>query len=121
MTSAMVPVFAQVLERDGKSGAFAFFSQVFLRLLITLLILALLVMLLIGAVVSSGLLSPEWALAVNLRCCFFPMCCLSVWQLSRPQVWIMWGVSRLRQKHSILLNLAIIASLLVRTGPGNRD
>ncbi len=72
MTSAMVPVFSEVLQRDGKPGAFRFFSQVFFRLLIGLVALTLLVILLIGGCVKSGLLSPEWALAGELSVLLFP-------------------------------------------------
>ena len=36
LTSAIVPVFSDVLERDGREGAFAFLNQVLLRLLVCL-------------------------------------------------------------------------------------
>ncbi len=72
MTSAMVPVFSEVLERDGKAGAFRFFSQVFFRLLLALVVLALVVMLFIGGCVKSGVLSQKWSLAGELAVLLFP-------------------------------------------------
>ena len=72
MTSAMVPVFAEVLERDGKAGAFRFFSQVFFRLLLGLVVLMLVVMLGIGVCVKWVDLPLNWGLPGELSVLLFP-------------------------------------------------
>ena len=66
LTSAMVPIFSDVLHRAGRSEAFAFLNQVLLRLLIILSALVVSGMVLFGSLVHSGMLSDRWALGAEL-------------------------------------------------------
>ncbi|MGB0414274.1 MAG: murein biosynthesis integral membrane protein MurJ [Coraliomargarita sp.] len=111
MTSAMIPVFSEVLVRDGKAGAFRFFSQVFFRLLLALLILAALVMLLMGGLVKAGFLPPNWSLAGELAVLLFPyvlFICLAAIVTAGLNV---LGRFAAAASTPMLLNLSIIASL----------
>jgi putative peptidoglycan lipid II flippase len=72
LTSAMVPIFSDVLQRAGRSEAFAFFNQVLLRLLMILSALALSGMVLFGLLARSGMLSDRWSIGAELAVLLLP-------------------------------------------------
>lgn len=72
LTSAMIPVFSDVMERDGREAAFRFFNQVLLRLLLLLVILVAGGMILLAILAKSGLLTERWALGAELAVVLLP-------------------------------------------------
>ena len=113
MTSAMVPIFSEVLEREGRSSAFAFFSEVFLRLLVALVVLCTVLMVALELLVHSGQLSEHWILGTELSVLLLPymiFICLSAIVAAGLNV-----IGRFAAPAStpILLNLAIIFALVL--------
>jgi putative peptidoglycan lipid II flippase len=111
LTSAMVPIFTDVLERAGRSAAFAFFNQVLLRLLVILSILVAGGMLLFGSLVRSGLLSDRWTMGADLAVILLPymiFICLSAIVSAGLNLLGRFAVAA---STPILLNLAMIAAL----------
>lgn len=113
MTSAMVPVFSEVLERDGRAAAFQFFSRVFFRLLGGLLVLSFFGMLTLGLIVKTGFLPERWQLGAELSVYLLPymvFICLSAIVAAGLNV-----IGRFAAPAStpMLLNLSIIGSLLL--------
>lgn len=112
MTSAMVPVFSEVLERDGRPAALQFFSRVFFRLLGGLLVLTFVGMLILGLLVKSGWLDVRWQLGAELSVYLLPymvFICLSAIVAAGLNV---LGRFTAPACTPMLLNLSIIASLL---------
>ncbi|MEN8662811.1 MAG: murein biosynthesis integral membrane protein MurJ [Lentimonas sp.] len=72
LTSAIVPVFSDVLERDGREGAFVFLNQVLLRLLIGLLVIVTAGCVLFAFLARSELLPERWALGAELAVVLLP-------------------------------------------------
>ncbi|MDP4611627.1 MAG: murein biosynthesis integral membrane protein MurJ [Opitutales bacterium] len=72
LTSAIVPVFSDVMEREGRERAFDFFNQVIVRLSIVLCILVTGGMCLLGFLAHSGWLSERWALGSELAVVLLP-------------------------------------------------
>jgi putative peptidoglycan lipid II flippase len=114
LTSAIVPVFSDVLEREGRSGAFRFFNQVLLRLLLALIVIITVGMLLLAWAASvefewlperwtrvAGL--AVWLLPYMLFICLAAIICAGLNLLGRFAV---------AASTPMLLNLAIIGALL---------
>ncbi len=121
MTSAMVPVFNEVLERDGRKAAFAFFSQVFLRLTVLLVVFCVSVILLLELLLKMGHFSPMWALWAELSVLLLPymvFICLSAIVAAGLNV-----LGRFVSSVStpILLNISIIGSLVTAILLGKRS
>jgi putative peptidoglycan lipid II flippase len=72
LTSAIVPVFSDVMEREGREGAFAFLNQVLLRLLLALLVLVAGGMCLFVFLGQRGHLPERWALGSELAVVLLP-------------------------------------------------
>lgn len=72
LTSAVVPVFSEVMEREGRQSAFDFFNQVLLRLALFLVILVVLGMLILGLLVRCDYLPERWALGAKLAVVLLP-------------------------------------------------
>jgi putative peptidoglycan lipid II flippase len=111
LTSAMVPVFSDILERDGREGAFAFFNQVLLRLFVGLMVLVTCGMLLLWYLAQSGTFSARWALGSELAVVLLPymiFICLAALVSAGLNVLGRFAVAACTP---ILLNLAMIAAL----------
>lgn len=111
LTSAMVPVFSDVLARDGRAGAFAFFNQVLLRLFLSLIVLVAGGMLALGYLAKSGLLSERWVLGANLAVVLLPymiFICLAAIVSAGLNILGRFAVAACTP---ILLNLAMIGAL----------
>jgi len=72
MTSALVPVFSEVLEREGREGAFAFFNQVIARLFVVLIAVMSGGMVLLGVLARDGLLPERWSVGAELSVVLLP-------------------------------------------------
>lgn len=113
MTSAMVPIFTQVLQRDGKQAAFEFFSRVFCRLLVALLVITGVGMLLFGWLVKSDWLDIRWLLGAELSVYMMPylvFICLAAIVAAGLNV---IGRFAAPACTPMLLNLSIIGALLI--------
>ncbi len=111
LTSAIVPVFSDVLERDGREGAFAFFNQVLLRLFLVLVILVAAGMGLFVFLARSGMLPERWALGSELAVVLFPYMLFIC-----PAAIVSAGLNLLGRfaiaaSTPILLNLSMIAAV----------
>ncbi len=111
LTSAIVPVFSDVLERDGRAGAFRFFNQVLLRLLLGLLVIIGSGMILLSWAAGSDWLPGRWttgaALAVWLLPYMLFICLAAILSAGLNLV----GRFAVAASTPILLNLAMIAAL----------
>ena len=111
LTSAMVPIFSDVLHRAGRSEAFAFFNQVLLRLLIILSALVVSGMVLFGSLAHSGMLSDRWALGAELAVVLLPymifICLAAIVSAGLNLL----GRFAIAASTPILLNLAMITAL----------
>ena len=72
LSSAIVPVFSDVLEREGQSGAFRFFNQVLARLLLALVIIISLGMLLMAWAAGGDFLPERWSMGAGLTVWLMP-------------------------------------------------
>jgi len=113
LTSAMVPIFSDVLHRAGRSEAFAFFNQVLLRLLIILSVLVVSGIVLFGSLAHSGMLSDRWALGAELAVVLLPymifICLAAIVSAGLNLL----GRFAIAASTPILLNLAMITALAV--------
>ncbi|MDQ8193465.1 murein biosynthesis integral membrane protein MurJ [Coraliomargarita sp. SDUM461004] len=112
LTSAIVPVFSDVLEREGREGAFRFFNQVLLRLLLALILIVGVGMLFLAWAAGSAWLPERWVtgagLAVWLLPYMFFICLAAIISAGLNLV----GRFAVAASTPILLNLAMIAALL---------
>ncbi|MFT6235146.1 MAG: putative peptidoglycan lipid II flippase, partial [Lentimonas sp.] len=111
LTSAMVPIFSDVLHRAGRSEAFAFFNQVLLRLLIILSAIVVSGMVLFGSLARSGMLSDRWALGAELAVVLLPymifICLAAIVSAGLNLL----GRFAIAASTPIVLNLAMITAL----------
>lgn len=111
LTSALVPVFSDVMEREGRAGAFRFFNQVLVRLLIALLIIITLGMGLLAWAAQAEWLSGRWALGAGLAVWLLPymlfICLAAILSAGLNIV----GRFAVAAATPILLNLAMIGAL----------
>ncbi|MFP4167066.1 MAG: murein biosynthesis integral membrane protein MurJ [Opitutales bacterium] len=112
LTSALVPVFSGVMEREGRSSAFSFFNQVFLRLFLVLFLLVAAGMLALVFAGRWGNLSREWAAGAELSVTLLPymlLVCLAAGISAGLNLLGRFAVAALTP---VLLNLSMIGSLL---------
>ncbi|CAA6678918.1 MULTISPECIES: murein biosynthesis integral membrane protein MurJ [unclassified Lentimonas] len=112
LTSAMVPIFSDVLQRAGRSAAFAFFNQVLLRLLLILSALVVSGMLVFGTLAKSGMLSDRWSLGAELAVVLLPymiFICLAAIISAGLNILGRFAVAA---STPMLLNLAMIGALV---------
>ena len=111
LTSAIVPVFSDVLERDGRGGAFRFFNQVMLRLLLALLLIILLGTGGLWLASTSDWLPNNWVLGAELAVWLLPymlfICLAAIISAGLNLV----GRFAVAASTPILLNLAMISAL----------
>lgn len=112
LTSAMVPIFSDVLHRAGRSEAFAFFNQVLLRLLTILSALVVGGMVLFGSLARCGLLTDRWTLGAELAVLLLPymiFICLAAIVSAGLNLLGRFAVAA---STPMLLNLAMIGALV---------
>jgi putative peptidoglycan lipid II flippase len=111
LTSALVPVLSEVVNRDGRGEAFRFFSAVAARVLILLSLLTTLGMLLLGALVLTETLNMRWSLAGELSVLLLPymlFICLSAVFAAGLHV---FGRFTAAAATPVVLNLAMIVAM----------
>ena len=111
LSSAIVPVFSDVLEREGRSGAFRFLNQVLARLLLALIVIISLGMLLLAWAASGEFLLERWAMGAGLAVWLLPymlFICLAAIISAGLNLVGRFAVAALTP---ILLNLAMIGAL----------
>lgn len=111
MTSAMIPVFSEVLEHAGKRAAFSFFSQVFFRLTLFLLGIVLFGGGVLWSMLQLDWVGPRWEIGAELSIYLLPymlFICLSAIVAAGLNVLGRFGAAACTP---MLLNVAIICSL----------
>ncbi|MEC8219854.1 MAG: murein biosynthesis integral membrane protein MurJ, partial [Verrucomicrobiota bacterium] len=112
LSSAIVPVFSDVLEREGQSGAFRFFNQVLARLLLALVIIISLGMLLMAWAAGGDFLPKRWSMGAGLAVWLMPymllICLAAIISVGLNLV----GRFAVAASTPILLNLAMIGALV---------
>ena len=111
LTSAIVPVFSDVLEREGRSGAFRFFNQVLFRLLLALIVIISLGMVLLAWASGCEWLPERWVTGARLAVWLLPymlfICLAAIVSAGLNLV----GRFAVAASTPMLLNLAMIAAL----------
>ncbi len=111
LTSAIVPIFSDVLEREGREGAFRFFNQVLIRLLLALLVIVSVGMCLLAWAAGSDWLPERWVTGAGLAVWLLPymlfICLAAIISAGLNLV----GRFAVAASTPILLNLAMIGAL----------
>jgi putative peptidoglycan lipid II flippase len=111
LSSAIVPVFSDVLKREGRSGAFRFLNQVLARLLLALIVIISLGMFLLVWATGSKFLPDRWATGAELAVWLLPymlfICLAAIISAGLNLV----GRFAVAASTPILLNLAMIGAL----------
>ena len=111
LSSAIVPIFSDVLEREGRSGAFRFFNQVIARLLLALIVIISLGMLLMAWAAGGNFLPDRWATGAGLAVWLLPymlfICLAAIISAGLNLV----GRFAVAASTPILLNLSMIGAL----------
>jgi putative peptidoglycan lipid II flippase len=111
LTSAIVPVFSDVLKSEGREAAFRFFNQVMFRLLLALLFIILLGMGGLWWASKSHWLPDHWALGAELAVCLLPyMLFICLAAIISAGLHLL-GRFAVAASTPILLNLAMISAL----------
>ena len=113
LASAIVPIFSDILNRSGRSRAFAFLNQVMVRLLMVLIALIASGMILLSLLSNGGLLSEHWALSADLAVIILPymlfICLAAIVSTGLNLI----GRFAVAASTPMLLNISIIGSLLI--------
>lgn len=113
LTSALVPVFSDVMERTGRTGAFRFFNQVLLRLLLALVVIVTAGMGLLAWSSGQSWLPERWVLGADLAVWLLPymlfICLAAIISAGLNLV----GRFAVAASTPILLNAAMIGALLI--------
>ncbi len=113
LTSALVPVFSDVLKKSGRSQAFVFLNQVLLRLLLILITLVVGGILLLGLLSNNDLLPEKWVLGANLSVILLPymlfICLAAIVSAGLNLV----GRFAVAASTPMLLNASMIGALLI--------
>jgi len=116
LSSAIVPIFSDVLEREGRSGAFRFLNQVFARLLLALIVIIGLGMLLLAWAASGNFLPERWVTGAGLAVWLLPymlfICLAAIISSGLNLV----GRFAVAASTPILLNLSMIGALAAASG-----
>ena len=111
LTSAVVPLFSDTLEAEGRTGAFRFLNQVLLRLLLTLLLVVGMGMCALAWLSNSSWMSKQWSLGANLAVWLLPymlFVCLAAIICAGLNLLGRFAVAA---SSPIVLNLAVISAL----------
>lgn len=111
LTSAIVPVFSDVMEQEGRERAFRFFNQVLVRLLLALIVIISLGMVLLAWAGNRSWLPERWATGAGLAVWLLPytllICLAAIISAGLNLV----GRFAVAASTPILLNLAMIGAL----------
>ncbi len=111
LTSAVVPVFSDVMEQEGREGAFRFFNQVLFRLFLALVVIISCGMSLLALLGHSGWLPENWEVGAQLAVWLLPymlfICLAAIISAGLNLV----GRFAVAASTPILLNLAMIGAL----------
>lgn len=113
LTSAVVPVFSDVLAREGREGTFVFFNRVALRLGLVLVVVVAAGMAVLGFFAEAGRLPERWVLGAELGVILFPymlFICLAALAAAALNVLGRFGAPA---ASPILLNGCLIAALVL--------
>lgn len=111
LTSAVIPVFTDVLKKQGKGAAFDFFNQVLLRVSVLLLATVIGGVAVLALLNSLDVLSGRWILAADLSVVLLPymiFICLAAIVSAGLNVMGRFAAAALTP---VLLNLAMITAL----------
>jgi len=111
LTSAVVPVFSDVLDRQGREAAFAFFNQVLLRVGVLLLGTVIGGVILLACLNTFGFLTGRWSIGADLSVLLLPymiFICLAAIVSAGLNVMGRFAAAACTP---VLLNLAMIAAL----------
>ncbi len=113
LTSALVPIFSDLIKRSGRSQAFNFLNQVLFRLLFALILLVSSGVALLLLLSGSELLSERWALGAKMAAILLPymlfICLAAVVSIGLNLL----GRFAVAASTPILLNISIIIGLLI--------
>jgi len=111
LTSAIVPIFSDVMEREGRDGAFRFFNQVLVRLLLALVVIVSVGMLLLAWASSREWLPERWSTGASLAVWLLPyMLCICLAAIISAGLNLV-GRFAVAASTPILLNLSMIGAL----------
>lgn len=111
LTSAIVPIFSEVLERDGRAVAFRFLNQVLLRLFVILLLIIVLGICLLNWVNFSGYLPDRWASCLSLTAWLLPYMLFICLAAILSAVLNLVGRFAIAASTPVLLNFVMIIAL----------
>ena len=112
LTSAVVPLFSDILEKKGRTGAFRFLNQVLLRLFLALLLIVGFGMCTLAWAGDSDWMPQRWALGTSLAVWLFPymlLICLAAIICAGLNIMGRFATAALTP---IVLNLAMIIALV---------
>ncbi len=112
LTSAVVPLFSDILEKKGHTSAFRFLNQVLLRLFLALLLIVGLGMCILAWAAASDWMPQRWALGTRLAVLLFPymlLICLAAITCAGLNLLGRFATAALTP---IVLNLAMITALV---------
>ena len=111
LTSALVPVFSDIMEREGKAGAFRFFNQVVARLFLALCLIITTGMLLLYGASNAAWLPERWVTGAGLAVWLLPyMLCVCLAAIFSAGLNLL-GRFAAAAVTPMLLNIAMIAAL----------
>ncbi|MEC8650458.1 MAG: murein biosynthesis integral membrane protein MurJ, partial [Verrucomicrobiota bacterium] len=122
LTSALVPTFSDVLQRDGRMKALGFFNQVFLRAIIVLLAILIAGVISLGLIIKLGNLSQRWVLGAELAMGMLPYMLFICLAAIVSVVLNIFGRFAVAALTPVILNLSIILAIcfgICRDSPQN--
>ncbi len=113
LTSALIPVFSDVLRSGGKEGAFRFFNRVLVRLLFGLIAIVSIGMIVLSVLSNSGMLSERWEWGGHFSVILLPYMLLICVAAVVSAVLNVLGRFAISALTPVFLNLSIIGSILI--------
>ena len=111
LTSALVPTFSDVLQRDGRMKALGFFNQVFLRAIIVLLTILIAGIISLVLIIKLGNLSQRWVLGAELAIGMLPYMLFICLAAIVSVVLNIFGRFAVAALTPVILNLSIIVAI----------
>ena len=111
LTSALVPTFSDVLQREGRMKALGFFNQVFLRAIIVLLAILIAGIVSLGLIIKLGNLSQRWVLGAELAMGMLPYMLFICLAAIVSVVLNIFGRFAIAALTPVILNLSIIVAI----------
>ena len=111
LTSALVPTFSDVLQREGRMKALGFFNQVFLRAIIVLLTILIAGIISLVLIIKLGNLSQRWVLGAELAIGMLPYMLFICLAAIVSVVLNIFGRFAVAALTPVILNLSIIVAI----------